>query len=69
MGDGRFHLESIMISNPELRAYRYDPYAKVFSHEGYDTEKMHAIRKDAIERSKSAKKVGLILGSLGRQVI
>ena len=24
LGDGRFHLESAMIANPKLRAYRYD---------------------------------------------
>ena len=29
LGDGRFHLESIMISNPDVPAYRYDPYSKV----------------------------------------
>ena len=29
LGDGRFHLESMMISNPALPAYRYDPYSKV----------------------------------------
>ena len=31
VGDGRFHLESIMISNPLVPAYRYDPYSKVLS--------------------------------------
>jgi 2-(3-amino-3-carboxypropyl)histidine synthase len=29
LGDGRFHLESVMIANPSVAAYRYDPYAKV----------------------------------------
>jgi hypothetical protein len=29
LGDGRFHLESAMIANPSLPAYRYDPYSKV----------------------------------------
>ena len=29
LGDGRFHLESAMIANPDLQAYRYDPYSKV----------------------------------------
>ena len=24
LGDGRFHLESAMIANPKLRAYRYE---------------------------------------------
>lgn len=27
LGDGRFHLESIMIANPEIPAYRYDSRA------------------------------------------
>ena len=31
VGDGRFHLESIMISNPLVPSYRYDPYSKVLS--------------------------------------
>ncbi|EGG16357.1 diphthamide biosynthesis protein 1 [Cavenderia fasciculata] len=67
LGDGRFHLESIMISNPTLKAYRYDPYSKVFSIEEYDFQEMYKIRKDAITKSKDAKKYGLILGTLGRQ--
>ena len=29
VADGRFHLESVMIHNPTLPAYRYDPYSKV----------------------------------------
>lgn len=31
VADGRFHLESVMISNPSLPAYQYDPYSKVFT--------------------------------------
>lgn len=42
-----------MIANPTLPAYRYDPYAKVFSIEKYDTEQMHAMRKEAIEAGTS----------------
>eukprot|EP00045_Choanoeca_perplexa_P015474 m.195356 g.195356 ORF g.195356 m.195356 type:complete len:455 (-) comp17002_c0_seq7:2702-4066(-) len=67
LGDGRFHLESVMIANPKLSAYRYDPYAKVFSREGYDTERMHRNRQAAIETARKATKFGLILGTLGRQ--
>ncbi len=26
VGDGRFHLESIMIANENVQAFRYDPY-------------------------------------------
>ncbi|CAE1231885.1 DPH1 [Acanthosepion pharaonis] len=67
LGDGRFHLESIMIANPHVSAYRYDPYSKVFSHEKYDHSKMHAIRQKAISVAREAETVGIILGTLGRQ--
>jgi hypothetical protein len=33
-----------MIRNPQVRAFRYDPYSKVLSREGYDTERMKADR-------------------------
>uniref|UniRef100_A0A4W4DPH8 2-(3-amino-3-carboxypropyl)histidine synthase subunit 1 n=1 Tax=Electrophorus electricus TaxID=8005 RepID=A0A4W4DPH8_ELEEL len=67
LGDGRFHLESIMIANPDTPAYRYDPYSKVFSREYYDHEAMQASRLQAIETARSARRWGLILGTLGRQ--
>ncbi|KAJ1978193.1 Diphthamide biosynthesis protein 1, partial [Dimargaris xerosporica] len=67
LGDGRFHLESIMIANPDIPAYRYDPYSKKFTQEYYEHEEMHTLRRSAIEAAKGAKKVGLILGTLGRQ--
>jgi len=28
LADGRFHLEAIMIANPQIPAFRYDPYSK-----------------------------------------
>ncbi|XP_015277363.1 PREDICTED: diphthamide biosynthesis protein 1 [Gekko japonicus] len=67
LGDGRFHLESIMIANPGIPAYRYDPYSKVFSREHYDHERMQDSRKEAIRKASQASKWGLILGTLGRQ--
>ncbi|TRX89376.1 hypothetical protein FHL15_009674 [Xylaria flabelliformis] len=67
LGDGRFHLESIMIHNPEISAYRYDPYSRKLTRETYGHEEMQNLRKDAIQTAKGAKKWGLILGSLGRQ--
>lgn len=67
IGDGRFHLEAAMISNPNLTAYRYDPYEKKITIEKYDHVQMLANRKDAITRAKDAKIFGLILGTLGRQ--
>lgn len=56
LGDRRFHLESAMIANPNLLAYRYDPYSKVFSEEFYDHETMKANRKAAIETAQKSEK-------------
>ncbi|KAF2225079.1 putative diphthamide synthesis protein-domain-containing protein [Elsinoe ampelina] len=67
LGDGRFHLESAMIHNPEVPAYRYDPYSQRLTHETYEHDEMLSLRKDAIQTARKAKKWGLILGSLGRQ--
>eukprot|EP00668_Euglena_longa_P012021 GGOE01014445.1.p1 GENE.GGOE01014445.1~~GGOE01014445.1.p1 ORF type:complete len:402 (-),score=116.54 GGOE01014445.1:237-1442(-) len=67
LGDGRFHLESFMIANPQLKAYKYDPYTKVFSIERYDHKAMHDMRRAAIREATTARKFGLILGTLGRQ--
>ncbi|KAI9332138.1 diphthamide biosynthesis protein 1-like protein [Zopfochytrium polystomum] len=52
LGDGRFHLESIMIANPKLRAFRYDPYAKLFTRETYDHEMMRGLRARAIDHAR-----------------
>jgi len=69
VADGRFHLESIMISNPNLSAYRYDPYSKEFTREFYDNAVMMSRRKSAIEEvsKPSTVRIGIILGTLGRQ--
>ncbi|KAL4893101.1 putative diphthamide synthesis protein-domain-containing protein [Aspergillus ambiguus] len=67
LGDGRFHLESAMIHNPSIPAYRYDPYSRTLSRETYVHDEMHTLRRDAINAAKSARKWGLILGALGRQ--
>lgn len=67
LGDGRFHLESAMIHNPDIPAYRYDPYSRTLTREIYDHAEMHSLRRSAITVAKRAKRWGLILGSLGRQ--
>ncbi|KAI5951854.1 DPH1 [Candida jiufengensis] len=67
VGDGRFHLESSMIHNPEIPAYRYDPYDRKFTREYYDQKQMISVRKDAVLTTRKARKIGLILGALGRQ--
>lgn len=74
IADGRFHLEAAMIANPQLKAYRYDPYGKKLTIEEYENDKMKSIRKKAIHTASSALKAkqsdttfGIILGTLGRQ--
>lgn len=46
---------------------RYNPYSKVLSREYYDQPLMKKIRKEIIDKASTAKKWGLILGTLGRQ--
>ncbi|KAL3815956.1 hypothetical protein ACHAXA_003577 [Cyclostephanos tholiformis] len=48
VADGRFHLEAAMMSNPTLRALRYDPYSKTLTEERYETSKMRGLRRDAV---------------------
>ncbi len=67
LGDGRFHLESAMIANPTLPAYRYDPYSRKLTRETYSHSEMLSLRSSAISTARNAKKWGLILGALGRQ--
>ncbi|ODQ79222.1 hypothetical protein BABINDRAFT_8805 [Babjeviella inositovora NRRL Y-12698] len=67
VGDGRFHLESAMIHNPDIPAYRYDPYSRKFTRERYDQKQLVEIREDAVSVAARAQKIGLILGALGRQ--
>jgi 2-(3-amino-3-carboxypropyl)histidine synthase len=67
LGDGRFHLESAMIHNPSLPAYRYDPYSRKLTHESYDHNQLYNLRREAILTARKARKWGLILGTLGRQ--
>ncbi|KAH8049649.1 hypothetical protein JL720_15556 [Aureococcus anophagefferens] len=67
VADGRFHLESIMIHNPDIPAFRYDPYGKVLTRERYDVPRMRRLREAAVRDARAATRVGLVLGALGRQ--
>nr|MBE5724748.1 putative diphthamide biosynthesis protein 1 [Cucujiformia] len=67
LGDGRFHLEAIMIANPKTKAFRYDPYEKSLTKESYDYDLMNSIRKKSVDDSKNAGRFGVIMGTLGRQ--
>ncbi|KAJ7774300.1 putative diphthamide synthesis protein-domain-containing protein [Mycena maculata] len=80
LGDGRFHLESIMIANPSVPAFRYDPYSKKLTRERYDHREMHTVRDDAVQAARKSISAfaredavsdaplwGVVLGTLGRQ--
>jgi 2-(3-amino-3-carboxypropyl)histidine synthase len=67
VADGRFHLESAMIRNPNIAAYRYDPYPKILTRERYDHAEMQSVRCAAISTASGALRWGIILGTLGRQ--
>ena len=67
VADGRFHLAAIMIANPGVPAFRYDPYARRFTREVYDHAGMRAARRSAIDAARSARSFGVVLGTLGRQ--
>ncbi|KAG7358069.1 diphthamide biosynthesis enzyme Dph2 [Nitzschia inconspicua] len=68
VADGRFHLESTLISNPQIPLFlRYDPYSKTMTEESYQHDQMHTIRRAAIRKAQNGKVFGIILGTLGRQ--
>lgn len=67
LGDGRFHLEAIMIANPKIAAYKYDPYEKKFTSEIYEHSLMQTNRQNQIKSAEHVASFGLILGTLGRQ--
>ncbi|KAI0677153.1 Diphthamide synthesis [Trametes maxima] len=52
LGDGRFHLESIMIANPHVPAFRYDPYSKKLTRERYDHVEMRTVRDEAVQTAR-----------------
>src|ERR1700761_2031461 len=53
IGDGRFHLEAIMIANPSVPAFKYDPYSKKITKETYNHREMESFRRNAITLAKS----------------
>ena len=65
--DGRFHMESLMIQNPNFKYFQYNPFTKYLTIEEYDIELMKKIRFEQIEKLKESKLIGVIFGTLGRQ--
>jgi 2-(3-amino-3-carboxypropyl)histidine synthase len=60
-------LEAIMLANPSVPAFRYDPYSRRMTAEAYDHAAMRAIRAEALESARSAHRFGIAISSLGRQ--
>lgn len=72
-----------MIANPDVPAFRYDPYSKKLTRERYNHQEMQAVRDDAVQTARKSIKAftetpsstledssplwGVILGTLGRQ--
>ncbi|GAW83078.1 diphthamide synthesis protein [Plasmodium gonderi] len=67
IADGRFHLESLMIHNPDFTFYRYNPFNKIISQEKYNYRLFYEIRKNEIKKCTNCKSVCIILSTLGRQ--
>lgn len=69
--DGRFHLEALMIANPKIPPYRYDPYSRKLTREHYKFDEMYQQRMSAIDQGIKAMEntgtFGIVLGTLGRQ--
>ncbi|ANQ10622.1 Diphthamide synthesis protein [Plasmodium coatneyi] len=67
IADGRFHLESLMIHNPDFSFYRYNPFNKIITEEKYNYSLFHEIRKNEIKKCSNCRSVCIILSTLGRQ--
>ncbi|EOB11153.1 Diphthamide biosynthesis protein 1 [Nosema bombycis CQ1] len=52
IGDGRFHLESVMINNPTLDFYKYCPFSRKLTREYYDFMRMKKMRENEIQKVK-----------------
>ncbi|KAK1350407.1 subunit Dph2 of diphthamide synthase [Hamiltosporidium tvaerminnensis] len=67
IADGRFHLESVMISNPNLEFFKYCPFTRKMTQEYYGYEKFLEERKNSLKKALQGRTFGIILGTLGRQ--
>ena len=62
-------MEAVMIANPTMDYFQYNPYTKKMTIEKYDFDQMIQIRQNELQRCKVGPNtvVGLIMGVLGRQ--
>lgn len=51
-----------MIANPTIPAFRYDPYDKKFTAEGYDHEEMRTLRGQAVRKARDHMKPSVAHG-------
>ncbi len=57
--DGRFHLEAVMLRNPQANFYLYNPYSKELTVEKYNYEEMLVQRKQAVNSVKTMVREGV----------
>lgn len=80
LSDGRFHLESAMMQNPDKTFYLYEPFSKKITRETYNHRLLHEMRKSSIINSFKINQmggsnliddgviiVGIFFSTLGRQ--
>jgi 2-(3-amino-3-carboxypropyl)histidine synthase len=67
ISEGRFHLESLMISNPSVRFFRYCPSSKIMSEEKHDYPRFISIRREKVKESSLVRRFTIVFGTLGRQ--
>ncbi|KAI5129782.1 2-(3-amino-3-carboxypropyl)histidine synthase [Nematocida parisii] len=67
IAEGRFHLESLMIHNPNKTYYKYCPSSKKLSLETHDYGRFLEIRKSIKRTSLNTQEYVIIFGTLGRQ--
>ncbi|OII73116.1 diphthamide synthesis protein [Cryptosporidium ubiquitum] len=79
LSDGRFHLESAMMQNPDKIFYLYEPFSKKITREIYNHRLLHEMRKSSIINSFKINEmggnnlingiiiVGIFFSTLGRQ--
>ncbi|KAH9387415.1 2-(3-amino-3-carboxypropyl)histidine synthase [Nematocida major] len=67
ISEGRFHLESLMIQNPNKAYYKYCPFSKRLTIEKHDYRKFIGIRRDVKKKAAETSAYLIVFGTLGRQ--
>ncbi|KAH3745797.1 diphthamide biosynthesis protein [Pelomyxa schiedti] len=66
-GDGKFHVEAVVLANPHSAVFQFNPYTNTLEKETYDAEATLERRVTAMHQASTAKTVGIVLSTLGRQ--